>query len=104
MRSAVTHILILLSKEKFEEFPQQKIEEWSNQIAPVKGIQKSHVWIHNDKHTYTAQTLRSKKEEISFVEPRSQKRQENIQIHSLQKRMFVACIIRMIVNGGFQRL
>ena len=34
---------ILLSREKVEEFHQQKIEEWPNQNAPVTEIQKTRV-------------------------------------------------------------
>lgn len=84
--------LILLPKEEVEESRQQKIKQWSNQTTPVKGIQKTHFWTQIDGRTYIAQTLKSRKEEISFVQPTSHKCQENIQINNLKKGMFVACV------------
>ena len=101
MLNEIMHILFFLSKAKVKEFCRQNIEELFNQIDPVKRIQKSYVWIHSDGLTYIARTLRSKKEETAFFEPSSQKWQENIQIHSLQIRMFVACILT--VYGEFER-
>lgn len=92
VKSYTSTELILLPKEEIEEFRQQKIEEWSNQSNPVKGIQKTHVWTHSDGRTYIARTLNSKTEEVSFVQPRSQKRHESIQIDKLRRGMFVACV------------
>lgn len=92
VKSYTSIALILLPKEEVEEFRQQKIEEWSNKITPVKGIRNTHVWTQSDGRTYIARTLKSRKEEISFVQPRPQKRLENIQIHNLRRGMFVACV------------
>ena len=85
--------LIMLAKEELNEFWQKKVEEWSTHTTHVKGIQKTHVWSQIDGRTYIARTEKSKREEITFIHPRPRLTWvENIQIHNLQRGMFVACV------------
>lgn len=92
VKSYTSIALILLPKEEVETFRKQKLNEWSTQTMPVKGIQKTHVWTHSDGRTYIAKTLNSTKEEISFVQRKCQEQNQNIEMHKLQRGMFVACV------------
>ena len=81
-------------------YPKRKLKNFASRKLK-NGLIKLPLWRNSEitcldscsgRHAYIARTLRSKKEEISFVEPRFQKWQKNIQIHSLQRGLFLACL------------